>query len=84
VPKKRKNPFGLSDRLYRIAKKQALQEHIPLSTYVHRHGLHKLEDGIRSRHEQDRAKATKPRVTARANPKEISTPIGGQPGWRRK
>ena len=84
MPKKKRNPFGLSDRLYKLARQGAREARVPLSTYVRRYNLDKLEAGIEARYQADAAKQSKPRPTARRDPKEISTPTGGQPGWRRK
>jgi hypothetical protein len=85
VPKKkRKNPFGLSNRLYKQAKRAALEARVPLSTYIRRHNLDRLEAGIHTRYSHEATARSQPRTSAKRNPKEISTPLGGQPGWRRR
>ena len=84
MPKKRRNPYGLSDRLLKAAKTGAREARVPLSTFIKRHGLDKFVKGIKNRYKHEAAKRSKEPPTGYKNPKEISTPLGGQPGWKRK
>ena len=77
--KRRRNSMSL-----REAKKRARSEGVPWMTFVRRHGLEKLEEGVRIRCRNEREKRSATPETKKGNPKEIPTPMGGQPGWKRK
>ena len=84
MAKKRRNRFGLSNRLYNEAVKQARSAGVPLSTYLKRHGLDQLEKGIRTRYQNERAKRSAVPETSKGKSREIPTPMGGQSAWKLK